>query len=212
MNFHVITCSPISLNYGRVKLISLQIGFTGSFLSYKVTQFLFLPLKSRSTPSDLLAVVTSILSTGTNLRECLLAEQRWVLETSPLSSLTCIFLIREAAAALKQCCPSLHWQMAFPYWCGNIARPSVYWVCRQISEAVIWQTSISTDYKMKSSLYYKTKAVFLLGNLDLHKHFCFAVVNLLAFLHVDLVRTRHSIAEFSFLISVKTVLARQLSM
>lgn len=62
MNFHVITYNPISLNYGRVKLISLQIGFTGSFLSYKATQFLFLPLKSRSTLSDLLAVVTSILT------------------------------------------------------------------------------------------------------------------------------------------------------
>lgn len=50
MNAHVIAHCPISLNYGRVKLISVQIGFTGSFLSYKVPQFLFLFLKCISTP------------------------------------------------------------------------------------------------------------------------------------------------------------------
>ena len=42
MNGHVIPHCPISLNYGCVKLISEQIGVTGSFLSYKVSQFLFL--------------------------------------------------------------------------------------------------------------------------------------------------------------------------
>lgn len=82
---------------------------------------------------------------------------------------------------------------------------SVYWVCHHISEIGIWQTSVSTDYKMKRSLYYKIKTAFLLGNLDLYKY---SVANLLSFLHVDLVSTRHNTEELSFLISMKTVLAR----
>lgn len=35
MSSHVITYCPVSLNYGREKLISVPIGFTGSFLPYK---------------------------------------------------------------------------------------------------------------------------------------------------------------------------------
>lgn len=67
MSVHVITYCPVSLNYGRVKLISGQIGFTGSFLPYKAPQFLFPFLKEQKCPSDLLEFVMSILIIQTKL-------------------------------------------------------------------------------------------------------------------------------------------------
>lgn len=54
MRVHVITYCPVSLNYGRVKLISAQIGFTGSFLPCKAPQFLFPLFKEQKCPLDLL--------------------------------------------------------------------------------------------------------------------------------------------------------------
>ena len=85
------------MNYGRVKLISASIGRTGSFLSYKALQFLFLFFKEQTDPPRFV-ISRNVHPSNTNRTDRALALLLGgALRRSPLSFLAGLRLIREAA-------------------------------------------------------------------------------------------------------------------
>lgn len=126
------------------------------FLQGPVVPFPF--FKEQKDPSDLLSAGMSILLTQTTLIGHLLCSTSGALRF-PLSFFAGLCLIRELPR-LQQCSPSLHWQMAFPGWCGNAA--VLFRVLHQESLCTAAsRTSISTDDKGRISLRWKMKVGFI---------------------------------------------------